>query len=404
MKILFVHQNFPAQFRYLAPELIKCGHEVRVLTATTNKNKTGLSTAAYGWDYEPKSIGPGTRYAEYSERGFRAARLGGKLLAQGYKPDLIIGHPGWGETLFLKEVWPQAKLLHFSEFYYATEGLDMGFDPEFHADGLNVRISTVAAQAHLAHALCLADMNVAPTRFQAGTFPPMFRDRIRVIHEGVDTLNIAPDPSTTVTLPNGKMLRHGDELLSFVNRNLEPYRGFHIFMRALPNVLKERPNAQVVIIGGEERGYGPLPAQGGTWKDQMLLELNGQIDLSRIHFLGRVPFPVYKSLMQITRVHAYLTYPFVLSWSMLEAMAMGAHVIGSDTAPVSEVITNGMNGQLVDFFDTQGWASAMIHGLTQPDQFRKMRKRARDTIVEKYDLRTRCLPQQVALVQSMLNR
>ena len=403
MKILFVHQNFPAQFRHLAPALARRGYHVNVLTAESNLNQTPIPTSKYKWDHKQKPVGPGTRYAEHSQRGLHAARAAAAMQAQGYVPDLIIGHPGWGETLFLKEVWPNAKLLHFAEFYYATKGLDMGFDPEFSRDSLNARIGTICGQAHLAHALCLADMNVTPTQFQAATFPPMFRDRLRVIHEGVDTMNIAPDAGALFNLPNGVQIRAADEVITFVNRNLEPYRGFHIFMRALPKVMKARPNAQVVIVGEEKRGYGPLP-KAGTWKEKMLAELGGKLDHDRIHFLGRVPYADFKTLMQISRVHAYLTYPFVLSWSMLEAMAMEAHVVASNTAPVAEVIQDGVNGQLVDFFDVPAWSAALIDGLANPEKFRRMRRRARETIVQNYDLNTRCLPQQVALVEQMLKR
>jgi glycosyltransferase involved in cell wall biosynthesis len=222
---------------------------------------------------------------------------------------------------------------------------------------------------------------------------------IEVIHDGVDTDAVAPDPAATLTLPGGRVLRAGDEVISFVNRNLEPYRGCHSFLRALPEVMAARPQAQVVIVGGDGVSYGAAPKTGASWKQVFLAELAGRLDLSRLHFTGRLPHPDLVALMQITRAHAYLTYPFVLSWSMLEAMSAGALVIGSRTAPVEEVITDGVNGQLVDFFDIAGWSAALTEALAHPGRFAAMRAAARDTVLARYDLRRQCLPRMVAFVE-----
>ena len=252
--------------------------------------------------------------------------------------------------------------------------------------------------AYLGQALAHADRGIAPTDWQASTFPPALRSMIDVIFDGVDTQRLAPNPTASLTLPDGKTLRAGDEVLSFVNRNLEPYRGYHTFMRALPAVLAARPKAQVVIVGGDEVSYGTPPAEG-SWKEVILNEVRDGLDLSRVHFLGKVPFAQFSSLMQITRAHAYLTYPFVLSWSMVEAMSAGALVIGSRTAPVEEMIRHGENGILVDFFDVKGWSAALIDALAKPAKYTAIRAAARDGIVKKYDLRSHCLPRQVALVE-----
>ncbi|HEX9857790.1 MAG TPA: glycosyltransferase, partial [Paracoccaceae bacterium] len=343
----------------------------------------------------------GRNYTQMSDRGVTVARAALQLRDQrGFVPDVIFGHSGWGETLFLKEIWPQARLLVYSEFYYSGRGRDVGFDPEFETPGFDQVMVAQGRAAHLGQALLHADAGLAPTQWQASTFPPVLRDRIEVIFDGVDTAVMRPNPAASLTLPGGRVLRAGDEVLTFVNRNLEPYRGYHIFMRALPAVMAARPEAQVVIVGGDDVSYGRAAPAGKTWKQMFLDEVQGRIDPDRVHFLGKVPYPAFVALMQISRAHAYLTYPFVLSWSMLEAMAAGALVIGSRTAPVQEVIEDGVNGRLVDFFDIEGWSAALTEALAAPQRFTALRQAARETILRGYDLRSVCLPRMVRFVES----
>jgi glycosyltransferase involved in cell wall biosynthesis len=403
MKILFVHQNFPGQFLHLAPALAARGHQVLAMTDEKNTRGASVKVARYR---SPQPEDEFTRgrigrsYFGMAERGLTVMR-GARALRDrhGYVPDVVFGHPGWGETLFLRGIWPEARHLAYAEFFYSPTGLDVEFDPEFSPPNPDRPAIVLARQAHLAHAMAQADAGLAPTRFQASTFPPCFRTMLSVIHDGVDTARVAPNPEATLTLPNGRVLRAGDEVLSFVNRNIEPYRGAHIFLRALPEVLAARPEAQVVILGGDEVSYG-APAPGGAgWRAHLLAELEGRLDLSRVHFLGRVPYPQFLSLMQVTRVHAYLTYPFVLSWSLMEAMAAGAHVVGSRTAPVEEVVEDGVTGTLVDFFDVPGWSAALIHALAEPAAHDPLRLAARARIVERYDLATVCLPMLIAFVE-----
>lgn len=403
MNILFLHQNFPGQFPHLAPALAGRGHRVIALTAEGNPQRTRIRTYYYRAPRKPGVGGPGRHYAEMSERGAAVARACAQLgPREGFVPDLVIGHSGWGETLFVRAVWPEVRILTYAEFLYRATGLDTNFDPEFARDPLVSVISVAARSAHLLQAMLDTDAAIAPTAFQAGTFPPALRQKIRVIHDGIDTDRIRPDPEASVTLPDGQTLRAGDEVISFVNRNLEPYRGYHTFLRALPAVLAARPAAQVVIVGGDGQSYGAAPPPGSqNWRDHFLAEVAAGLDLGRVHFMGRVPYPQFLALMQVTRVHCYLTYPFVLSWSMLEAMAAGALVLGSDTPPVAEVIRHGENGRLVGFFDIGGWAREMVRALEDPDRDAPLRRAARETVVAEYDLRRVCLPAQIALVESL---
>lgn len=401
MKLLFVHQNFPGQFLHLAPEMQRLGHDVRALTDATNGKTADVPILRYTHKAQPldaKATRLGRTFTQMADRGVSVARHARRMRAEGYVPDVIYGHSGWGETLFLKEVWPEARLLVFAEFYYRGIGADTGFDPEFQVQGFDQVMISQSRAAYLAQALIHADAGVAPTEWQASTHPPVLRRQLEVIFDGVDCDRLTPNPQARFTLPDGRTLHRGDEVVTFVNRNLEPYRGYHIFLRALPDVLAARPDAHVVIVGEDGVSYGAAPPGGGTWKDLILNEVKDRLDLSRVHFVGKLPYDHLVDLIHVSRVHAYLTYPFVLSWSMVETMAAGTLVIGSNTAPVAEVITDGKTGRLVDFFDVKGWSAALIDALAHPEAYEPMRAAARQMVRDRYDLRSVSLPKQVELL------
>ncbi len=374
------------------------------LTDSQNKRPSAIPVVRYRHDavtVDPAATRLGRNYTLMSDRGVTVARAACQLRdTKGYVPDVIIGHSGWGETLFLKEVWPTAKLIVYAEFYYRGQGADVGFDAEFNPPNFDQVMIAQGRAAYLGQALLHADAGLSPTEWQASSYPAPLRGLINVIHDGIDTAVMQPNAQAAFTLPNGKSLQAGDEVLTFVNRNLEPYRGYHIFMRALPQVLAARPDAEVVIVGGDEVSYGATPKGAKGWKDVILDEVRDKIDRSRVHFLGRVPYVHFTALMQVSRAHAYLTYPFVLSWSMLEAMSAGALVIGSRTAPVQEVISHGINGLLVDFFDVPVWEKALIGALGNPSAYSDIRRAARQTIIDRFDLRATSLPRLLEFVES----
>lgn len=408
MQLLFLHQNFPGQYRHLAAALRGRGHTVVAIGGpTAQASLQGVELHRY--DPMPKNGIPPCHplVADFQTKVLRAEAVALQLealVASGFRADLIVGHPGWGELLLVKDLFPDVPVLHQVEFVYQLHGGDTDFDPEFQSAAWQNRSRLRLRRATQLLAFHDLTWGLAPTRWQASTAPAEFRSRVSVIHEGIDTQQIAPRPDSFIQLRNaGLTLRPGDEVVTYVARNLEPYRGFHRFMRMLPQLQALRPHAQVVILGGSGVSYGAPPrGDAKTWRDQLLQELEGRLDLSRIHFVGPVPHAVLHDLFRVSACHVYLTYPFVLSWSLLEAMACEALIVGSATPPVQEVIEHGVNGLLVDFFDGEALASTIAAVLADPERHRPLREAARRTVVERFDLQSVCLPAQLELVDTLL--
>jgi len=404
--LLFVHQNFPGQYRHLAPALQRRGDRVLAIGGPTSQPLPG--TPLHRYDPLPAGGVPPCHpwAADFQTKVLRAeavVRCLEPLLQAGLRPDLVIGHPGWGELLVVKDLLPEVPVLHQVEFVYQLQGGDVGFDPEFTAADWRQRARLRLRRAPQLLALQDLDWGLAPTPWQASTVPAEYRQRLSVIHEGIDTTAIAPEGPARLQLQRaGLSFVRGDEVVTFVARNLEPYRGFHTFMRMLPLLQRLRPRAQVVIVGGEGVSYGAAPPGGGSWKEAMLQELGDDLDRRRVHFVGRVPHPVLHELFRVSACHVYLTVPFVLSWSLLEAMSCGALVIGSATPPVQDVIVDGRNGLLVDFFDHQALAQRVASVLADPSPHAGLRQAARQTVVERFDLARVCLPQQLELVDRLM--
>jgi len=405
MQVLFVHQNFPGQYPHLARALLDRGDRVHAIGGPTARPLPGV--ALHRYDPRPAGGIPECHpwVADLQTKSLRAEAVGKllqKLLEGGLQPDVVVGHPGWGELLAVKDLLPTVPVLHQVEFVYQLSGGDTDFDPEFaQADWVSqTRLRLRRAPQLLAlHDL---DWGVAPTPWQASTVPAEYRQRLSVIHEGIDTTAIAPREGSVIALEKaGQRFRPGDPLVTFVARSLEPYRGFHVFMRALPRLLALRSDAHVIVVGDEGVSYGPPPAGGGSWKQRLLQELQGQLDLSRVHFVGRVPHPVLHDLFRVSACHVYLTYPFVLSWSLLEAMSCGAIVVASATPPVQDVIQAGRNGLLVDFFDSHALADTVAGVLADPPAHQHLGIAARRSVVDRFDLHSICLPQLLQLVDRL---
>lgn len=400
MNILFIHQNFPGQYKHLAPLLAARGHRCVALTPRIKEPRQwrGVTVLPYGISRSTaRDVHPWMADLETKVIRGEACHDAARKLADetGFAPDVILAHHGWGEPMFLKEIWPEARLGLYCELYHSAEYPMMGFDPEFERSGgkerLRIRLRNLNNVIHFD----VGDAGLSPTTFQAETFPAHMRDRIDVIHDGIDTDTVRPRAGARLDVGAGRVLTRSDEVVTFINRNLEPYRGYHVFMRALPDLLQARPEAQVVLLGGDEVSYGAKAPDGQTWKQIFIDEVRGQIpdaDWARVHFLGRVPYERYLDLIQVSRVHVYLTYPFVLSWSLLEAMSAGCAIVASDTAPVKEVMTDGETGVLVDFFDRSALVDQVSRLLDDSDRRKALGEAARAHVVKTYDLKSICLP------------
>lgn len=412
LQVLLIHQNFPGQFRHLAPALVARGDKVVALGILGNspprtwqgvrvlsyQPKRGNTPGLHPWllDIESKTL-----RAEACWQAMRA------LKAQGFEPDLVLAHPGWGEPLFTKRVWPQVKLALYAEFFYQAQGADMGFDPEFTATDLQADACRLQMKNlnHLAH-LDQADAAISPTHWQAKTFPEHWRDRIFVCHDGIDTDVLRPNPDVEFALPEGgARLTRNDEVITFVSRHLEPYRGFHVFMRTLPELLRRRPEVQILVVGDDDTGYGASAPGNQTWRQLFTREVRSDIsdqDWSRVHFLGRLEREQFTCLLQVSRVHVYLSYPFVLSWSLLEAMSVGAAIVASDVAPVREAIQHNEQGMLVDFFDRDQLAQSIVHLLESPAECERLGTIARALVCANYDLQKVSLPRQLQWIDRLV--
>ncbi|MCA0399827.1 MAG: glycosyltransferase [Proteobacteria bacterium] len=400
--ILFVHNNFPAQFRHLAQRFTELP-DVRVKAIGVNSAPSlpGVDMRRYSMQGPTRS--QAHPFAQRFDLDCRRAEVvlyeASQLRSEGFYPQMIYVHPGWGEALPLRNLFPDANLCSFAEFYYSPSGTDVGFDKEFEQFGLDGEVRISLRNATTLLSLVDSDFAIAPTHWQHSVFPQEFRPKLHVVHDGLEMEKLVPHPGARRLTLSSLDIGAEDELVTFVSRNLEPYRGFHIFMRAIPEILRHRPKARIVLVGGDLVSYGAPPRHHSSWRNYMLEELGDRIDFRRVHFVGKVDYDDYLSLLRRSDAHVYLTYPFVLSWSMLEAMALECLVIGSDTPPVAEVIRNGENGLLVPFFDPRQLAERVVSALAEPHRYAPLRQAARQTILANYTFDRSCWPRHVALLR-----
>jgi glycosyltransferase involved in cell wall biosynthesis len=404
MRILFIHNNFPAQYRRIMTYLAdrpKLGVEMYAATLDTNNQSTAVKkTVKFKPHREPRSdIHPSVTYTERSVimgQALYGALMGSKKA--GFKPDIILSHSGWGSSLFMKDLFPDAKLLSYFEWYYHSlnsDGLFLRDEPYDPNEQMRIRMKNTP----ILHDLAAMDHGQSPTAFQRSKMPAIFQSNITQLHDGVDTKFFKPNPRARVKIGDHTFTVE-DEVITYVARGMEEYRGFPQFMEAVYKLQQIRPNLQVVILGNDRVAYGNKRSDGKSFKEAMLEKYD--FDMSRLHFMGLQPLKVFAQLMQITRAHVYLTVPFVLSWSMLEAMSAGALIVGSDTEPVRELITDGDNGVLVPFFDVDATVDKVCHIIDNKEEYEEMRKAARQTIVDNYAVKD-LLPKYWDLIKSVAN-
>ena len=389
MQWLFIHQNSPGQFRGLIPSLLQRGHAVAAIGAHPQLKPTqGLKSFNYRWsESEPAGRLVDPDLERNLRRAFRVADLARQLRDEGLQPDAVVFHSGWGEGLYLRDIWPKAALIAYPELYGSPQLMGHGFDPDLGllSEGMQqaLRRQNFMALAAIAD----SDAVVVPTLFQRDTFPPHLRGRFHVIHEGVDVEQVRPNPNRHVQLKPDLMLAKGDPVITYVSRSLEPLRGFRSFMRALPELQARHSSAQVLIVG-DPAGISysrPSAHPDGYWGEMVAL-LGHRLDFSRIHRLGRLPYSELIAILQLSAVHVYFSYPYALSWSLLEAMACGAVIVGSANGPVDEVIQHGHNGLLVPFSAHDQLVNTLLQVLGNIDSFASLGIAARASVEQRYTL------------------
>lgn len=400
--ILFIHQNMPGQFKHIMLDMLARGHRLAFISKKNETRVPGVMKLEYAPNRQP------TEGIHPFLSGVEDKVINGDTVAhaivhlrrnENFHPDLVVGHTGWGEMLHVKDVLPRVPALGYFELFYRETGYYAGFDPEFPAGaayGASVKLLNTVNHS----CLTSLDRGLTPTQWQLGSYPEFHRPKITVLHEGIDTDVVARRPDAKLVLADGRALTAQDEVVTYVVRNLEPLRGWPTFIRAVEKLQALRPNAHVVIIGGDGVSYGPALEDGRSYKEALLATV--EIDHSRVHFLGRVPYPAFLDVLHISSAHVYLTYPFILSWSCLEAMAASCLVIGSRTGPVQEVIRDGENGILVDFFDHGALAAKIAEVLADPRAYDSLRVAGRRTVLEHYDLKSVTLPRMRALLNDMM--
>lgn len=418
--VLFIHPNFPAQYRLLAQALAGQQHvAVYALGDDAWMQATevsGITLWRYSVDAQESDVlHP---YIKGFEAGVRRGQAAIRFLLekkhQGFEPDLIYVHPGWGDGLFLKDVFPSAYVVGYFEYYYRARGADVGFDSEFPLGFDDIfRVRLLNSIQH--HALEGVDLGISPTAWQRSCYPSVYQPHLQVMHDGIDTERLVPKPDATLILPactyqiGGRCVQSpaievapGARIVTYVSRSLEPYRGIHSLMRALPQILANDADCRVVLVGKFEHSYGPpAPAQADSWFAHFLNQLGDQFTdqmLARIHVMGWVDYETYLRVLQVSTVHVYLTVPFILSWSVLEALSVGCLVVGSDTEPVANVITDGVTGLLVPFHDPQGLAAKVLWALNHPDEAQTIGTNARRLAIDKFDFKTKVLPWHLNLI------
>ena len=399
MQVLFLHNNFPAQYRHVAAALA-ADPQNRIYAASLDnkKNLPGVTKYLYKASREP------AKTVHHYLRGTEAAVLDGQavfrtclaLRKKGIIPDVVCGHSGWGTTIYVKDAFPEARLLTYFEWYYRAHDSDVDFFDKSvsYDDQCRIRTRNLPILMDLAH----CDWGVSPTKYQLSQIPTIFHPKLSLLHDGVDTDFFKPIEAPKLVLPN--LILTGDmEILTYATRGMEPYRGFPEFMRAAAMLQKRRPNLHVVIAGQDRVAYGKKLPEGETYRGKMLQELS-ELDQSRLHFTGLLPYDQYVQLLQVSTVHAYLTIPFVLSWSLLESMASGCLVVASDTAPVRELVEEGRTGLLFDFRSPQQLADRAEEAIERRAEMAEIRERARALIVERYALKD-LLPKHVGLIRDL---
>ena len=385
MRVFFVHQNFPGQLLHLARHLAaQPGHEVIAITKRRDAPIAGVKRVIYKVeDFKPIKNPLAQAFDELTRHGMAVRKAMLELKRRNLEPDIIVVHPGWGEAMFIQDVFPDVPRIDYCEILVSKQ--IRLFDPD-DAQGSEIQAEELHHQRTAMHLFCLEKCTVgwSPTAWQKQTFPTAYQDKIRVLHDGIDTEKAKPNSAAQLELPNGRVLTTDDEVVTWAARNLEPIRGIRPFFRAAARLLERRANCHIVVAGGDGASYSPWHASGRPHREVMLEEV--PLDPDRCHFLGHIEHDRFRSLLQISSAHLYLSMPYVLSWSALEAMSCGAALVASDTAPVRELITDRENGLLANYFAPDEIADRVEELLGDASLRQSISRHARQTILDHHKL------------------
>lgn len=388
MNILVVHPNCPGQFVHLAPYLASNKqNKVVFLCKTGDAALPGVTIVRYKTTREASQ--QTHAYLKPAEEavleGQAALRTLDGLRQQGFVPDIVIGHPGWGSMLYIKDLYPNVPMISYFEWYYQALHSDAQWWDDEKMD-INDILRVRTKNAHHLLSLNSCDIGYCPTEWQKSRFPQEYQHKLKVVHDGINTNFLQPKKDEKLILEDLQLdLSDAREIVTYVARGFEAYRGFPQFMDAVRILTNRNPELHVVIVGTDRTCYGAKPSEDKTYKQ--IEEEKGGYDASRVHFTGIRNRADYLKILQCSDAHVYLTRPFVLSWSMMEAMAVGCPLVASATPPVEEVVTDGVNGLLVNFRSPEHIALRVEEVLADKALADRIGKAARETILEKYDLK-----------------
>lgn len=400
MRILFIHKNFPAQFGAWGQWLAAQGHNVVFATERTDARSTAFQVVTYKPHRAPTDgihhYLAGTEAGILASQGLVRTALA--MTAKGYRPDVVIAHSGWGGGTFVKDIWPACRYIPYFEWYYHWPPQDATAHDDYGDNTLDRAMRCRGRNLPFLMDFDAADAVLCPTRFQASQFPDWMGAKLHVSHDGIDTDLHAPGPRNTDLLDD-LAIPHDAEIMTWITRGMEPARGFPEMMGALATLQKSRPNLHAIIVGEDRVAYG---ARGDaiSWKQKMLDAHD--LDTSRLHFTGLVPRPRMIEILRLGHLHLYLTAPFVLSWSFLEAMACGCLLVASDCAPVREFLDDGKTGLLTDMNDPHDLSAMIARALDEQDALSPLRHAAREAIVSRLDAKTIAYPERQRFLDRVL--
>lgn len=390
MHILFVHQNFPAQFGHVAVHLARKGYRCTCISAATPPKVPGIEVLQYQQRSGAREVN------HYCSRTFENQVWSSHALYEtlekrpDIQPDLIVAHSGYVSPLFLRELYPRTPQVGYFEFFYQPHDSEMDFRDDLYVQPALDFMRCRARNAQLLLDLHNCDAGYCPTEYQRSVMPPEYHPKLRAIFDGIDT-EIWKRDFNPPRRYNDLTLPLGAKIVTYVSRGFESKRGFDIFLQTADQICKARADVHVVVVGEDRVVYGNDGVITGnkTFKEWCIDKYRP--DLSRIHFIGRLPPVQLSQLLSLSDLHIYLTAPFVLSWSLLNAMSCGCPILASDTGPVRDVIQENQTGWLSDFFRVDQFTEKALHVLASPERSRQLGENCRELITSRYSLSV-CLP------------